>query len=66
METGMKKVLKWIAIVLGILVLGVIIAIASVFIAHDRYGFYPGLKKRADNRTNVAAHCQTGAAPFVG
>jgi len=37
----MKKILKWFAIVAGILLLVIIITILSVFIANDRYGFFP-------------------------
>ena len=37
----MKKALKWIAIIFASLILIVVCVVAGVFIAHDRYGFYP-------------------------
>jgi aminopeptidase N len=37
----LKKLFKWSAIVAGSLLLIFVISIISVFIAHDRYGFFP-------------------------
>ena len=37
----MKKFLKWLAIVIGALILIILLTIVSIFITHDRYGFYP-------------------------
>ena len=37
----MKKILKWFLILTGIFIFIGVVAVATVFISHDRYGFYP-------------------------
>ncbi|MDX1699839.1 MAG: hypothetical protein R3250_04425, partial [Melioribacteraceae bacterium] len=36
----MKKFFKWFSIIVGLLILIVTVAVAAIFISHDRFGFY--------------------------
>lgn len=66
----MKKFLKWVAIVLGVLIVLIIIAIATVFISHDRYWFYSSGSVLSENQAkyditfydlNLEVHAQEQA-----